>query len=274
MKFISKKLQIFLLVLVMISGAIVASGYFYYQELNRAEDPRIVDARKIMAKYNKLMSDNEADLALLLLDKVEEIYSNTAGYEDSYELGVVENNRGSIFLIKAETALINSGKLKNEKLNSKKLNSEKQNNKKTKTKTNDLALAREHITNSINIYVHWLEEVSSMSREEIYDMILPFFRKNDPAFANRDISKIIEKRVNDIIASKLETKRRLSVSYTNLGIINRYEGNFKKAQEQYEKAIELWPENHVAKDNLNRLLGLPVKKRNFIKQIFFKNGKT
>jgi tetratricopeptide (TPR) repeat protein len=84
------------------------------------------------------------------------------------------------------------------------------------------------------------------------------------------LERIIEKRVDDILASKIETKRRLSVSHTNLGIVFRYEEDLEAAKEQYEKAIELWPENHVAKDNLNRLLGLPAEKRSIIRELFYR----
>ncbi len=249
MSFISKKLRALLLIVILISGAIVASGYFYYRELNRAEDPRIVDARRAMAEYNELMSENETGFALLLLDRVEDIYINTPGYANSYELGVVENNRGSIYLINAETDIINE----------------------EKARTSNLVLAERYITNSIDIYTGWLERINSMEREEVYSMVLPFFREGDPAFANLDLERIIEKRVDDIMASKVETKRRLSVSHTNLGIVRRYEENLEEAMEQYEKAVELWSDNHVAKDNINQLLGLPLEKRNMIKQMFFKD---
>ena len=249
MSFISKKLKTLLLIVALISGAIIASGYFYYRELNRAEDPRIIDARKEMSKYNELMSENEIGLALLVLDQVEEIYASTPGYANSYELGVAQNNRGSIYLIKAETDLINE----------------------ENTDTGNLLLAERYITSAIDIYASWLERIESMEREEVYDTVLPFFHEDDPAFANRDVNKIINKRVDDIMASKVETKRRLSVSHTNLGIIRRYEGNLEEAMEQYEKAVELWSDNHVAKDNINQLLGLPLEKRNMIKQMFFKD---
>jgi len=251
MSFISKKLRTLLLIVISISGVIVASGYFYYRELNLAEDPRIVDARKSMMKYNELMSENETGLALLVLDQVEEIYNNTPGYANSYELGVVENNRGSIYLINAETDLINE----------------------EDAGTSNLVIAERYITSGIDIYTSWLERIAPMEREEVYNMIAPFFREGDPAFNGLDLEKIIEKRVDDIMASKVETGRRLSVSHTNLGIVRRYEGNLEEAMEQYEKAVELWSDNHAAKDNINQLLGLPLEKRNMIKQMFFKDKK-
>jgi len=249
MSFISKKLKTLLLIVVLISGAIVASGFLYYRSINLTEDPRVVDARKVMMKYNELMSENETGLALLVLDQVEEIYMNTPGYAISYELGVVENNRGSIYLINAETDLINE----------------------EDADTGNLVMAERHVTRSIDIYTSWLERIGPMEREEVYNMTLPFFREGDPAFDGLDLEKIIEKRVDDIMASKVETKRRLSVSHTNLGIVRRYEGNLEEALVQYEKAVELWPDNHVAEDNITRLLGRIPEKRNMIKQMFFKD---
>ncbi len=246
---ISKKLKSLFLPLILITGIIIASGWLHYRELNRAEDPRIIDARKKMAEYNELMSENETDLALIILDSVEEIYTGVPGYADSYELGVVLNNRGSVYLIKAETDLINEREINEE----------------------NLAKAKEFIEGSINIYSGWLDKINSMDRSEIRSMILPFFHESDPVFTGYDLNKIIEKRVDDIVASKIETKRRLSVSYTNLGIIYRYEGDIEKAVEQYEKALELWSENYVAKDNLSQLLGLPAQKRNLIQQMFFED---
>ncbi|MCK5373867.1 MAG: tetratricopeptide repeat protein [Alphaproteobacteria bacterium] len=247
MNFISRKLKTLLLILFLISGVIVASGWVYYRELNRAEDPRIIEARKIMVKYNNLMSENETDLALLVLDQVEDIYRNTSGYADSYEIGVVLNNRGSVFLIKVETDIINQ----------------------KEPHIDNFTQAKQYLKSSIDVYTNWLEKIESMEREDVYNMILPFFSENDPAFDNLDLEKIIEKRIDDIVASKIETGRRLSVSYTNLGIVYRYEGNLENAMEQYEKALALWPDNHVAKNNLNQLLGFPLEKRNIIKQMFF-----
>lgn len=250
MSFISRKLRILLLVLTLIAGTVIASGYFYYRELNRAEDPRVIDARVKMREYNELMSENEIGLALLVLDQVEEIYTKAPGYADSYELGVILNNRGSVFLIKVETDLI-----KEEELD-----------------TDNLIQAKQYIKSSIDIYTSWLNKISTMERDDIHSMILPFFLENDPVFTNLDLNKIIEKRVDDIMASKIETKRRLSVSYTNLGIVHRYERDFEEAMRQYEEALELWSDNHVAKNNLNQLFGLPPEKRNILKEMFYKKG--
>ena len=246
---ISKKLKTLLLALALIAGVIVASGYFYYRSLNLAEDPRIIDARKKMAEYNELMSEDEKDLALVILDSVEDIYMRTPGYADSYERGVILNNRGSVFLIKAETEMIED----------------------EKADKGNLVLAERYIIDGIDIYTRWLERIEPMGRGEIREMILPYFRADDPAFEGLDLEKIIEKRVDDIMDSKIETRRRLSVSHANLGIVRRYEGDLEGAKVQYERALELWPDNYVAEDNLHRLFGQEPEKRNLIQQMFFKD---
>jgi tetratricopeptide (TPR) repeat protein len=78
----------------------------------------------------------------------------------------------------------------------------------------------------------------------------------------------LEKRVEEIIVAQHETKRRLSVSYTNLGIIHRHRGEFEEASEYYQKAFTLWEDNLTARNNLNILLGRPVEKRNFLEKLF------
>ena len=66
----------------------------------------------------------------------------------------------------------------------------------------------------------------------------------------------------------METDRRVSVCYTNLGIILRSRDDNEGAAEMYIKALELWEMNLEAENNLNRLLGRPLKKRNIIQKLF------
>jgi tetratricopeptide (TPR) repeat protein len=73
--------------------------------------------------------------------------------------------------------------------------------------------------------------------------------------------------------TQIETLRRLSVSYTNLGLINRYENKPKNAKLYYEKALRLWADNDTAQNNLNVLLGKPIKKRSVLKKMFPKDKK-
>ena len=81
-------------------------------------------------------------------------------------------------------------------------------------------------------------------------------------------TKYIKARTKDIEKAILENDRRLSVCYTNLGIVFRQREQYKQAAEQYKKALELWDRNLNAENNLNVLLGKPLKKRNIIQKLF------
>ena len=65
-----------------------------------------------------------------------------------------------------------------------------------------------------------------------------------------------------------ETPRRLSVSYTNLGIMYRFREDYENAALSYKKAMDLWEDNLSAENNLNILLGRPLKKRSLLRKIF------
>jgi tetratricopeptide (TPR) repeat protein len=80
--------------------------------------------------------------------------------------------------------------------------------------------------------------------------------------------KYLRTRTEEILEALEENPRRLSVCYTNLGLIYRYRGEYIKAAEQYKKAIELWDRNLDAENNLNKLLNKPLRKRNFIQRMF------
>ena len=78
----------------------------------------------------------------------------------------------------------------------------------------------------------------------------------------------IKKRITEITEAQTETKRRLSVSYTNLGLVYRQQLKYEDAVLSYQKAIENWDRNLTAENNLNKLLGRPEKKRNLIQKLF------
>jgi hypothetical protein len=44
--------------------------------------------------------------------------------------------------------------------------------------------------------------------------------------------------------------------------------DYEKAINNYQKAIDLWDQNLTAENNLNILLGKPLKKRNLIQKLF------
>jgi tetratricopeptide (TPR) repeat protein len=85
---------------------------------------------------------------------------------------------------------------------------------------------------------------------------------------NETLDAIIRNRVKEIMSARIETPRRLSVSYTNLGIIKRHENEVEKAYDYYNKALELWDENHAAKNNMNILFGKPPEKQSVLRKLF------
>jgi len=253
---ITRGTQRLLTVMVSISIVVFMAMFFYYRDINRSEDPRVIEAKTGFEKYNQLMQENQYGLALGILDNLEKIYNNVPGYKDSYEKGLVYNNRASVYLIKVETDHLTAG-----------------DNRDVKKIKRYLKLAREYTEKSIDIYQNWLKRMDNLGKEEIYARIYPYFDKEDPAFNGLNLEKIVNKRVEDIISAQVETKRRLSVSYTNLGVVDRYEGRPEDAKKSYEKAIALWKDNYIARDNLNVLLGKPIKKRRLVDKLFPKDRK-
>ena len=59
-----------------------------------------------------------------------------------------------------------------------------------------------------------------------------------------------------------------AVTYTNLGIVKRHQMDLEGAIVYYQKAIDLWENNHSAKSNLNVLLGGEPLKQNIIQKLF------
>jgi len=80
-------------------GLVIA--FIYYSDINKAEDPRILDAKLKYKHYNSLVEANDFENVLLILDSIEAIYQQFDDYKNSYEIGVVHNNRSAAFLTKA-----------------------------------------------------------------------------------------------------------------------------------------------------------------------------
>ncbi|MCP3901173.1 MAG: hypothetical protein GY707_15820 [Desulfobacteraceae bacterium] len=226
-------------------------SFFYYGNINSTEDPRKLQAKTLMLEYDKKLEENQTGLALSLLNTIKEIYDSIPGYKDSYEVGVVFNNIASVYLVKIETEILT----KKEKTDRKEMN-------------DNLITAKEFIYKSINLYEQWIKDTGKLSSEEIKGRILPSFPANDPAFADVELEKIINKRVKEILLAQIETPRRLSVAYANLGVINRYQGNLDKSKQNYEMAINIWDKNYTAIDNLNILMNKPPQKRSVINKLF------
>jgi hypothetical protein len=160
------------------------------------------------------------------------------------------NDKATVFLVELETEI-----LTNENVEKKDL-------------TKPLAVAADYTNQAISTYENWMKDMGSLSEEEIKERISPYFKANDPAFGDMNADRLLKKRIRQILDAQVETPRRLSVSLTNLGMINRYLGNLQEAKVNYESAIELWDRNYTAKDNLAILLNQPVKKRSMLSRLF------
>ena len=236
--------------LIIIMGALVLSGitisYLYYKNINESIDPRIVKARTLYEKYNLYAQKNEFDSIFLLMDSIELIYTNFDHYKNSYEVGVLYNNRAASFLTMALYT----------------------NNIEVIDQDSIIDLAEIAVKKSIEIYNHWLEKFQNKSLVEIERIISSDFYTGLEKYNSDKKNKFIKNRINEIHDSQTETKRRLSVSYTNLGIIDRHKLLYESAANCYKKAIDLWDRNLTAENNLNVLLGRPMKKRSFIQKLF------
>ncbi len=232
--------------MLIVSSIGITIAYYYYDSINKAEDPRVTEARYLLKRFDKLMDENDYLAVFSLLDQIENIYKNAKGYENSYEMGVVYNNRTATYLI---------------------LGLYESSDKKDKKKY--LRLALDATRKSIDIYEKWLSAYGTLTEEELYNKIKPYFTPED--LKGCEVEKIIKKRVDDIKLAQIETKRRLSVSYTNLGIIQRHQYKQQDALKSYAEALKLWPDNHTAKNNLNVLLGKPIEKISVIDKIFTKD---
>ena len=127
-----------------------------------------------------------------------------------------------------------------------------------------IALAEAAGRNSIYIYESWEDEYRGKTPDQIREHILGDF----PDFPSGEGEVYLDTRVKEILRAMDETPRRLSVSYTNLGIVYRYHEDYKNAAACYTRAIELWEDNLTAENNLNILLDRPMKKRSLLRKLF------
>ena len=236
--------------LIIIMGVLVLLGTgiasFYYNEQNKNVDPRIRNARTLYEKYNEYAGHGYFDSVFYLMDTIESVYNQYDHYNHSFEKGVLYNNRAAALL----TMMII------------------QDSSNTSLSDSLLVNAKENIKKSISIYQNWKSRFPSTGKNQICDTIQDEFfqdlHENDQKLKQR----ILSNRINEIKTALEENERRLSVCYTNLGIVYRHEGRYDDAAKCYKKALDLWDMNLTAENNLNILLNRPLKKRNIIQILF------
>lgn len=247
---INKNKRALILVMSVLSFIVITFSYFYYSNVNSSKDPRVIKARELYEKYNNYAVQNDFENIFALLDSVEYIYKNANHFAESFEVGVLYNNRAATYLTMAiyENTPERYSLLSKDSL---------------------LQLALISVQKSIVIYENWLENFKEKSPDQINKIL----NNNDyllglELYTEKDISRFVKNRVKEIETAQYETERRLSVAYTNLGIIYRHKEQYDQTIESYQKAIELWDQNLTAENNLNILLGKPLKKRNLIQKLF------
>lgn len=238
----TKKILVGIFIIV---GTSFLVAYIYYNGKNKAEDPRIVKTKFLFREFDEMMKENKFASAIPLTDTIESILLGVPGYRESYEPGIVYNNRGSAFLSMALYSV-----------------------KDTIERKRLLELAEKNIDTAVVIYTTWMGKYSFLTKDELSDYVRPFFPENDNAFRSKNYRKIIQKRVADLVLAQKETPRRLSVCYTNLGIVLRHQYKQEEAAKSYIKAIELWKDNFTARNNFNVLMGKPPEDRSIIEQLF------
>lgn len=244
-------------VLIITMGTLVLIGLgiakLYYESENEKADPRVIKAREQYKKYDDYAANNNYSAVFHLLDSVENIYKKFPHYRQSYEIAVLENNRGAAYL---SLAINNSGKPVS--LDGVKLLS----------KDSLLARSKYHLQKAIVIYETWLKTYEKKDEAAIRQAIHSNFFVGLNESDHNKRNNYLENRIEEIQLAQIENKRRLSVSLTNLGIILRHEKKYMEAIALYDEALELWDRNLAATNNRNLLLGKPIEKRNFIQKMF------
>ncbi len=250
----SKSRSLILIMSAIVVMVILFSG-LYYRSQNRSIDPRIVKARELYSRYNELAEQNDAEAILDLLDQVSAIYTEYDHYKNSFEIGVLENNRAAVYLThliarEQDPAYIDPDSLQQVELDSL------------------LRLAEQSVRRGILIYENWSDQFITAGSPEIEASIRKDFLSGLEGTEHEEQEKYLENRVEELRDAQKEIDRRLSVAYTNLGVINRYKENYDSAVLNYRKAMGLWENNLSAENNLNHLLGKPLKKRSFLQKLF------
>lgn len=244
----NKKTRALILVMCALAllGILIAKAY--YGKINTSIDPRVIGARELYEKYNAYAQSNNFDSVFYLLDTIESIYFNQPHYKESFEVGVLYNNRAASYLTLALYSPVFS--------------------QDSASVDSLMALSEKAAVLSVSIYSNWLDNYKDKSEDEIRSIAFDSFTQNFSDGDSGEIAKFFENRIQEIQDAQLETPRRLSVTYTNLGIIFRHRNKYEEAANAYSKALELWEQNLTAENNLNVLLGKPMKKRTLIQKLF------
>ena len=248
----TRTLILAMLVLVVLS---TITAKVYYSRINQGVDPRILPARMGYKTYNEKAQISDFTGILNILDSIAFYYQQVPHYQNSYELGVAHINRAATFMtvglhIDSLRVSHSLGFMKN------------------LTKKGLLDLAEEELNKGIQIYSDWNYKYQDLDIQELTsDLRKNFYLDFDEYPAERQ-EQCFKARLKELETAQWENDRRLSVAFTNLGIIYFQRDNYTQAAEYFNMALELWGDNLNAENNLNSMLGRPLVKRNFIQKMF------
>jgi len=246
-----------IMTLIIIMSVIVAISLLiailYYNSANNAVDPRVVEARRLYSEYNSYAKSGDFTEIFWLLDTIESIYDSYPHYSYSYEKGVILNNRAAALLTLAlyrDSIRVDLNPYFNIPVDSINL------------------LASTNLVIAVNLYTDWKTKFRGMSAEEISAEIEDDFFDGFEDMPAEKGFRYLNNRAKEISNSLSETDRRLSVCYTNLGVLSRQSGEYDLAIKYYREALELWDRNLSAENNLNAIFGKPSRQRNILQRLF------
>lgn len=234
---------IILMIFIVISGLTIA--YFYYDNLNKNVDPRLIEVQEVLAHFDNINKLDSSFYAIELMDSLETKLKNIDLYKNSYELGVVKNNRASVYIMMA---------IYNDEFNN--------------MKDSLFSMSLSDLFTAEKIFKKWINDNKNIEDNKLTLNLKNEYIKDSVFFKGLDIDKVISHRIKDLNLAKIETPRRLSVVYSNIAVIMRHTNKLENAIKYNKKAIELWPKNHEAKNNLKVLMGQKPEKRNVFEKIF------
>lgn len=245
------RVLIVIMIAIVVTGIVIAT--VYYRSVNGSVDPRVIPARLLYSEYDSYAQAGNYTRLLVLLDSIEDIYKSYPHYADSYEVGVLCNNRAAALL----TISLYGDSIRSDY------------NPYYGIEPDSVAsLAEKNAIIAINTYNKWLDRYRGKSEEQVAGEIEEQFFNGLIPVGERDKSVYLKARAREICRAVPETDRRLSVCYTNLGVIYRQKGDYEKAIANYVMALELWDRNLSAENNLNMMAGRPLKKQTFIQKMF------
>jgi len=218
----------------------------FYREKDSSVDPRIRPARELYKSYNSVAAANQFDSVLALMDTIESIYRSVDHYDNSFEVGVLYNNRAAAWLTMGLFGEAYTGHERDSLVKK----------------------AEKAVRMGISIYESWKDNFKDLDESQVRQAVSGTFMEGLEQYNAEERERFLNSRIAEIMEAQAEINRRLSVGYTNLGMVYRHRQKYDSAAVCYEKALELWDRNLAAENNLNTLLGQPHRKRNFIERMF------